>query len=524
MRGTDRSAEHLWHEFRANAAADVTMSLLRSNDALLHLALMAAHLGDGQIVDGETLTGRIEADLAGPLRSYVPSDDDPVFGPAPDADALLTRWTKKGWVHRSIDPETRLERYQLTSGASQAVRQMRNLRRQTSLATESALSMVMAEMRQIASDANPDPQARRQALDEQIAMLVAQREALDSGEAPAVDQRELVDKVTALTQLTERIPSDIARYGEQMQANTTSLIRQSLADDPAAFAESLDRMFEGHDVISESAEGQAFRAFATLIATPSQRAQLESDIAEVISHVHSLPPDIAESLSGFIDAMWNRVQEVEDARAVAFRRMNNFVRGGDALHYRSMRTLVSEAQAAAAEAFQHTHGGRDIGFAVPMSGADTSSVGRLRLSEGAGDPPDSLADGADEFTVDPASLVGQESIDWAALRSAVNAALDAVADDAGRATLPHVLERIDRPRTGDVIGLWSLATRHGDVDPEVRVTTVAYTSHGAREITLPAITFAEPVPDSTIAVEHHRTLSKQPLLLEASLVEDTVDA
>lgn len=49
----------------------------------------------------------------------------------------------------------------------------------------------------------------------------------------------------------------------------------------AEFAESLQRMFDGHDVIAETPEGQAFWAFAKRIATPSQRAQLERDITEI---------------------------------------------------------------------------------------------------------------------------------------------------------------------------------------------------------------------------------------------------
>jgi hypothetical protein len=323
-----------------------------------------------------------------------------------------------------------------------------------------------------------------------------------------------VDKVTALTQLTERIPADIARYGEQMQANTTELIRQSLGDDPAAFAESLDRMFEGHDVISEAAEGQAFRAFATLIATPSQRAQLETDIEQILTHVGDLPADIVESLAGFIDAMWHRVREVEEARAVAFRRMNNFVRGGDALHYRSMRVLVNEAQATAAEAFQHTHGGRDIGFVMPMSSAETTSVGRLRMHEGIGDPPDPIAGSEEEFAMDPAALVGRESIDWSALRAAVNTALEA---SGGPASMPDVLSHLAEPRTGDVIGLWSLAARCGVVDPQKRIHTRVHTSRGIREISLPSVEFAEPIPDPTAPLTRHRTLRKQAFLLEEAI-------
>lgn len=508
----DQDAERLLHEFRGNVDTDVTMSLLRSNDALLHLALMAAHLADGQVVDGESLTARIDEDLPRLLRTHTPSEDGALMT-FPDADTLLTRWTKKGWVHRTVDPGTRIERYQLTSGAAQAVRQMRNLRRRSSIATESALAMVMAEIRQIAAEANPDVEARRAAITEQIALLEVQRDALDSDQPPEVNQTELVDKVSALVQLIDRMPVDIARYGEQMQANTAELIRRTFADDPAEFAESLERMFEGHDVISESPEGQAFRAFATFISTPSQRSQLESDIADILQHLGRLPTELAETLDGFIDAMWSRVGEVEETRGVAFRRMNTFVRGGDALHYRSMRTRINEAQAAAVEAFRHTHGGRDIGFTVPMSGVETASVGRLRFDEGLSDKPDPLVNEPDP-PVDMAALLGRESINWTALRTAVNTALD---HHGGYADLHNVLDELGEPRAGDVIGLWSLASQHAQLDTTSRTTVVAHTSRGLREITLPYLLFGTPIPEPvapTARPKSPRSLRAQNVLLE----------
>src|SRR4051812_8416213 len=91
-----RSAEQLLHEFRSNATADVTMSLLRSSDALLHLALMAAHLGEGQIVDGQSLAADMNADLPALLRSVTPSrEQDAAEAPTLDAEHLLTKWTKR---------------------------------------------------------------------------------------------------------------------------------------------------------------------------------------------------------------------------------------------------------------------------------------------------------------------------------------------------------------------------------------------------------------------------------------------
>ena len=361
-----------------------------------------------QIVDGQTLAAVLNADLPVLLRDLTKPDgvdDDAVdiF----DSDRLLNRWTKRGWVNRSVDPATRLERYQLTSGAMQAVRQMSNLQRHSSVATESGLAMVMAEMRQVATEANPDPVVRREAINEQIASLVAQRDALDEGVRPEVNHRALVDRVVVIAHLVERIPGDVARYGEQMHSNTATLLRQTLADDPSEFGEILARMFAGHDVIAESAEGQAFRSFATLIGTPSQRSQLELDIAEITERIHGLPTHVVDGLRGFIDAMWQRVQDVEDVRGLAFRRMSNFVRGGDVLHYRSLRTRIGEAQAAASAAFARTHGGRDIGFVVPLSGVNARSVGRLRLHSGTADKPDRVVDSSDEFQIDVAGLAGR---------------------------------------------------------------------------------------------------------------------
>jgi len=242
--GMPKSAETYFYEFQTSAETDVAMSLLRSKEAFLYLALMATHLADGQIVDGQTLAALVSEDLT-VLGAAVRRDLD---GP----EAMLRKWTRKGWVHRSVDTVTRIERYQLTAGALQAVQQMRGIQRHTSTATESALAMVMEELRQIAAEANPDPEMRKRVIKDQIEMLVAQLKSIEDGQTPPVNLRELVDKLAALMQLIDRIPADVARYGEQMHANTAALLRQSLSDDAAEFAEALTRMFDGHDVIADS--------------------------------------------------------------------------------------------------------------------------------------------------------------------------------------------------------------------------------------------------------------------------------
>lgn len=247
------------------------------------------------------------------------------------------------------------------------------------------------------------------------------------------------------------------------------------------------------------------------MATPSQRARLESDIAEIVSRVSGLPGHLAEVLSEFIDAMWQRVQEVEETRGAAFRRMSNFVRGGDIQHYRSMRTRISEAQASAALAFQKAHAGRDTGFLVPVGGVDAASVGRLRLDQGTAVLPDPVTDSSDEFDIDPAALAGRESIDWTALQSAVRSAMEA---HGGYATLPEVLSQLHQPRTGDIIGIWALATGYGDVDDTDHVAVVAHTSRGSREISVPYLVFGEEIPVAARPAHNAPQLILHPAITE----------
>jgi len=89
-----KSAETYFYEFQTSAETDVAMSLLRSKEAFLYLALMATHLADGQIVDGQTLAALVSEDLTVLGAAVRPDLDGP--------EAMLRKWTRKGWVHRSV--------------------------------------------------------------------------------------------------------------------------------------------------------------------------------------------------------------------------------------------------------------------------------------------------------------------------------------------------------------------------------------------------------------------------------------
>ena len=65
----------------------------------------------------------------------------------------------------------------------------------------------------------------------------------------------------------------------------------------------------------------------------------------------------------------------------------------------------------------------------------------------------------------------------------------------GVATLPEVLKYLPRARTGDVIGLWLLAARHGAVDEDAESVILVETRRGVRQVAMPYVVFGETVPD-----------------------------
>lgn len=486
------TAAQLYAAYGDNADSDVTLQLLRSRNAVPYLAIMAARLADGQ-VDGDHLAAGIDRDLAELAAHWTERGWE-----LPTADDLLDRWVRAGYLARTLHADSQRERYQLTRGATQAIAQVQAVRRNRTVATETVLELVMSRLSNIAVSINPDPGEHIRDIDQKIAELTRRREELAAGAIPAVDSRRVLDDIRMVTSLAERMPADIIGYGEKMRENSRALLTSGLDAEHGSHADVLNRMFDGHDALADSDEGKAFDTFYTLIADHRLRDDLESSIRQIAEGIPNLPHDILDTLTGFIDRMWDEVQSVDEVRGQVYRRINTFVKDGDFLHYRALRSQIADAQRAAAAAFVHAGPGKDLGIAVPMSAAVSNSVGALIFHDGIVDSPGAVADTVGEINIDPADLVGAESIDWHALTDAVN---EAVAD--GPAEIDDVLALLPTARTGDVIGIWSLAQRHGAAEHgQDEVTVLAHTARGMREIRLPAVRFIHKLPDPITAQPH----------------------
>jgi len=67
-----------------------------------------------------------------------------------------------------------------------------------------------------------------------------------------------------------------------------------------------------------------------------------------------------------------------------------------------------------------------------------------------------------------------------------------------------------------VIGVWALATCYGDVDDSDRVTVLAHTSRGLREIAVPYLVFGEDIPVPAPPAPRVRWLTLQPAIMEGT--------
>ncbi len=492
-----RSAAELYSAFDANADNDVALRLLRSPNAVAYLAVMGARLAAGS-APADELADAMSADLQ-TLGDHFTARARPV----PHGQDVLDAWVRSGFVSRTLDDDGR-EVCRLTRGATTALGQIQSVTTDRSVATETALELVAARLSAIAVNVSPDPGDHLRALDEQIADLTRRREALRKGLVPEYDRDRVVDDLQIVSTLAERMPADILGYGEKMREHTRSLLTQGLDGSAGAYSERLQRLFDGHDALAETPQGRAFDAFYALLSDHRLRRRLEESAAAVLEGVDDLPADLRESLAGFLDRMWEQVQRVDEIRGQVYRRINTFVKGGDFLQYQSLRTRIGEAQRAAIDAFEVVSPGRDTGLAVPMSSVDTSSVGALTFHDGVVELPPEVSATGGEFAIDPAALVGAESIDWESISVAVDAAVAAGARRG--ATLADVLDVLPGARAGDIVGVWSLGERYGTVDPDLEPTTVtAVTAHGPREMTVPHLWFGAPLPPRSPAADSEPT-------------------
>lgn len=198
--------------------------------------------------------------------------------------ALCMQWLGHNWLVRSRD-DADAEYYSLTSHALEALDLIQSLTRDRAMISESRIQTIIDVVRRVATNANPDRQARIDRLDAQIAELVAERDRLAAGgDIAAASDDQMLDGYTNLLSLIGALPSDFKRVEEAVAEMHRQIVRD-FRGESRPIAEVIDEYLAKSDSLMQlTAEGRAFEGAFTLLRDPTLLAGLRHDLSIILAH------------------------------------------------------------------------------------------------------------------------------------------------------------------------------------------------------------------------------------------------
>lgn len=198
--------------------------------------------------------------------------------------SLCVQWMRDQWLFRTIG-DSGTEEYSLTSHALEALDLVATLSRERALISESRINTILAAVRRMATEANPDRSARIDRLDTQIAQLRAERDRLAAGgevDMASIDQ--MVDGYADILALIGQLPSDFKRVEESV----LTMHRQIIADfrnEERPIADVLDEYLTKTDELTTlTAEGRAFEGAFGLLRDEGLLLELKKDLQAILDH------------------------------------------------------------------------------------------------------------------------------------------------------------------------------------------------------------------------------------------------
>ncbi|MCD1286604.1 DUF3375 domain-containing protein [Brevibacterium sp. GP-SGM9] len=450
--------------YRRLLESNATLRMLRADNIAIMAASLDAHLGrPGTRLNTEDLHESIDADLE-ELRDHFDLS-------LKTAKAYCDDWRRAEILVRRPATSARGETYELSAAGFDAVRILEQLRTPPQTATESRLVSLAQSVRQLAIDTDPDSSRR-------LASLAAERDRIDAeiarvrrGDPRSVvlDRRRANERVGDILQQAQGLPADFARVRARFEELNQELRVSILAAEDSQ-SQVLDEVFRGVDLIESSDEGRTFSAFSALVRDPEQAAAFDEDIAAILDRDFSatLSLETRRALRTLMRAMKDGSREVSDILSEFARGLRRYVHSHEFQRDRVMRTLIQEGLAAAAPVAKVRRPYDDIGIDLELSSVALASVGEVVLHDPAEfDAGEELGEAA-ESEVDFAELIAvarESEIDFAELSENINT----VVGETAEASVAEVLDRFPATQgLASVVGLLSLASTYGNVDPESR--------------------------------------------------------
>ena len=405
-------------------------------------------------------------------------------------------WVNNQWISRTLVADE--EQYELTAATLDVVSMTDRLINRRSTASESRLKQIIDAVARLATDANPDAQARVERIDEEIARLQGQRQAFEDATYAPTAPGELREQLDGINDLARHLPSDFKRVSDSVYAMHKKFVAET-KERGMTRGEMLREFFTEHDLLASSDEGRAFQGLMALLSDSRAQAALRRDISDLLQQdfAATLTKDERSALRDLMKTMTTHGQAVQNTYRRLTQSLDRYVETQTRDDH-LLTTLLAQAHAAATKAFDASKGRRSINFRLGGTPLDVDSVSRLqildpRLSE---TPPPLTEDYFETETWSLEQLRERGGPRMVELVSAVNRAL--VASLSSQISAADVFATVDdalrRPQS--IVGLLQLAARHRAVALPGQTETVQTTrpDGSSREQTIPLVIFTAPIP------------------------------
>ena len=267
--------------------------LLRSNNVALVLAFLGRVFIDANAasLSASALTSELDDELYA-LNQRLGQEHAGEDQFPKTAAAYLDDWAapERGWLRKHYVAGSDEAHYDLAPAVEKAMAWVRELPAREFIGTESRLATIFELLRQMVHGAQTDPEERLIELRAQRAALDEQIHRAERGDIDVLDAVGQRDRYQQVTRTARELLADFREVEENFRVLDRRL-REQIASWSGSKGALLDEVLGSRSSISESDQGQSFRAFYDFLLSSSRRDELDG-LLQSLGEIEAIDLDL----------------------------------------------------------------------------------------------------------------------------------------------------------------------------------------------------------------------------------------
>lgn len=272
------------------------------------------------------------------------------------AQAYIAEWLAAGYLERTFPNDASEEVYELSTAAMQAIHFIESLEKKQSRATESRLSLVIAQLVQLAKQTDKNPEARIHQLEKDRNKIEAEIQQIHKGNIKILSSERALEHLHEIIVLSQELINDF-RYVRNNFQQLNRLFREQIIENEGSRGEVLKKLFSGVDMIANSEAGRSFKAFWRLLIDPEQSLLLEEATEQILTRpfAKDLQRQDRRFLLGLTRALLDQGGQVHEVLQFFAKSLKHFVQSRVYREQQRLIRLLREAQRQSLSLKDHVH-------------------------------------------------------------------------------------------------------------------------------------------------------------------------